>query len=73
MSTTSQRNEPLQFPPLLPGLNHGLAPEQLLVANWRRFHDHLAALTIDQKLRILETGPDELVEFLYFHFKGGHP
>jgi len=55
---------------LLPGLKNRLAPEQTLINNWQRLHADLDALTMDQVLNVLETGPAELVEYLHFIMGG---
>ena len=70
MVTPNQHAETPRASLLLPGLNHRLTPEQLLVANWKRFRENLDALTMDQILKVLETCPSDLVEYLHFVMGG---
>lgn len=59
-------------PVVLPGLNHRLTPEQLLVNNWQRFHETLDTMSVDHVLNVLVIGPKELVEYIHF-VMGGKP
>jgi hypothetical protein len=72
MVTPNQHAETPRVPLPLPGLNHRLTPEQLAVMNWQRFRETLDALTLDQVLKVLQTCPSDLAEYLHF-VMGGRP
>lgn len=56
---------------VLPGLHHRMSPAELVILNWTRFSENLKSLSMDQILKLLETAPIDLAQYIHFLSGGG--